>query len=57
MSLMNREESDRIHQLCLRIETEQDREKFLILVEELNRILTAKTARLRHDSLDEPNSG
>jgi hypothetical protein len=57
MSLMNREESDRIHQLCLRIETEQDREKFLILVEELNRILTAKTARLRHDSLDESNSG
>jgi hypothetical protein len=45
---MNKSESDRIHQLCLLIENEQDRQKFLILVEELNDILSAKDARLQN---------
>ena len=39
---MNQGESDRIRELCSLIAVEQDREKFLKLVEELNRILDAK---------------
>jgi hypothetical protein len=38
---MNKNESDRIRELCALIEAEQDRHKFLILVKELNKILTA----------------
>lgn len=38
---MNRAESDRIHELCSKIAVERDHKKFLALVEELNRILTA----------------
>ena len=53
---MNKQDSDRIHELCSLIETEQDREKFLILVQELNRILSAKTARLQ-DISEDPESG
>jgi len=44
---MNKAESDRIHELCSRIATEQDRQEFLKLCEELNRILSAKHERLR----------
>ena len=44
---MNKADSDRIHQLCSLIAVEQDREKFLHLVEELNAILTAKDMRLQ----------
>lgn len=43
---MNKADSDRIHQLCSLIAQEQDRKTFLDLVEELNRILEAKEARL-----------
>jgi hypothetical protein len=39
---MNKDESDRIHELCSLIAVEQDRKKFLTLVEELNRILSAQ---------------
>jgi hypothetical protein len=39
---MNKEESDRIHDLCSRIAIEHDQRKFLALVEELNRILSAR---------------
>lgn len=50
---MNKKDSDRIHELCSLIELEQDREKFMTLVQELNRILTAHDARLRSDDPDD----
>jgi hypothetical protein len=43
---MNQAENDRIHQLCALIAVEQDRQKFLELVKELNRILSTKEQRL-----------
>jgi hypothetical protein len=43
---MNQAENDRIHQLCARIAVEQDRQKFLELVKELNRILSTKEQQL-----------
>ena len=51
---MNKEDSERIHELCSLIEKEQDREKFLILIKELNQILNAKTAHLRDSKPDAP---
>jgi hypothetical protein len=39
---MNKHESDRIQELCSKIAVEQDHQKFLKLVEELNRVLSAK---------------
>jgi hypothetical protein len=39
---MNKNESDRIHELCALIAVESDHKKFLRLVEELNRILSAQ---------------
>jgi hypothetical protein len=45
---MDRAESERIHELCSRIAVEQDRQEFLKLCEELNRILTAKHERLQN---------
>jgi hypothetical protein len=45
-------DSNRIHELCSLIAVEQNREKFLKLVEELNRILGAKDERLQHDHPD-----
>ena len=39
---MNNADSDRIHELCSRIAVEQDKKKFLALIEELNRLLSAK---------------
>jgi hypothetical protein len=45
---MNKNDSDRIHELCSLIAVEQDRQKFLQLVEELNRILSAQDRRLQH---------
>lgn len=44
---MNKAESDRIHELCTRIAAEQDHKKFLALVEELNRILSAQDQHLQ----------
>lgn len=52
---MNKAESDRIHELCSLIAVEQDRQKFLNLVEELNRILSAQDRRLQNDK-SRPNS-
>jgi hypothetical protein len=37
--MLKKADSDRIQELCSRIAVEQDREKFLDLVKELNRIL------------------
>lgn len=45
---MNQADSDRIRELCSLIAVEQDREKFLKLIEELNRILDAKDERLQN---------
>lgn len=44
---MNKYESDRIQELCSQIAAEQDRQKFLRLVQELNRVLSAKDGRLQ----------
>jgi hypothetical protein len=49
---MNKADTDRIHQLCSLLAVEQNREKFLHLVEELNAILIAKDVRLQDK---EPN--
>ena len=46
---MNKTESDRIHELCSLIAVEQDRQKFLQLCEELNRILGVKRDRLQNE--------
>jgi hypothetical protein len=49
--MMNKSESDRIHELCSLIAVEQDRMKFLALVGELNRILEANDQRLKRDQI------
>jgi hypothetical protein len=43
---MNQAENDRIQYLCSQIAVEQDRQKFLKLVQELNSILEAKEHRI-----------
>jgi hypothetical protein len=45
---MEKAKSDRIHDLCSRIAVEQDQQNFLILVEELNRVLSADRQSLRN---------
>jgi hypothetical protein len=45
--MMNKTESDRIHELCSLIAVEQDRRKFLELVGELNRLLEVNDERLK----------
>jgi len=44
---MNKADSDRIHELCSLIAVEQNHQRFLKLVEELNRILGAKEEKLQ----------
>jgi hypothetical protein len=51
---MNKADSERIHQLCSLIIVEQDQQKFIALVEELNRILDAKEERLQKKQDNEP---
>jgi hypothetical protein len=53
---MNKTDSDRIHELCSLIAVEQDRQKFLQLCEELNRILGAKHERLQNNKLSDEMS-
>ena len=55
-STMNKTDSDRIHELCSLIAVEQDRQKFLQLCEELNRILGAKRERLQNNKLSDEMS-
>ena len=43
---MNKNETARIHELCSLIALEQNREQFLKLVQELNRLLAAKESTL-----------
>jgi hypothetical protein len=54
--MMNKTESDRIHELCSLIAVEQDRRKFLDLVSELNRILETNDRRLKEVN-DQPLKG
>lgn len=42
---MNKADDVRIRELCALIEREQDPQKFLLLVEELNNILSSRTDR------------
>jgi len=44
---MNQSDSDRIQEVCSQIAVEQDRQKFLKLVQELNRLLSAKDGQLQ----------
>ena len=53
---MNKADSDRIHELCSLIAVEQDRQKFLQLCEELNRILDVKRERLQNNKLSDDMS-
>jgi hypothetical protein len=46
---MHKSESDRIQELCAKIAEEQDRDKFLKLVQELNRLLSTKEHRVEDD--------
>ena len=50
---MNKSDSDRIHELCSLLAVEQNREKFLRLVEELNRILSVHETRFQKTSPEE----
>jgi hypothetical protein len=45
---MKQDEIDRIYKLCSLIAVEHDRQKFLDLVEELNRILSAQDRHLQN---------
>jgi hypothetical protein len=47
---MDKAKWDRIHDLCSRIAVEQDQQKFLVLVKELNRMLSADDLGLRDDA-------
>lgn len=49
---MNKADSDRVHELCSLVAKEQDREKFLNLVRELNRILSEEDERLQNEGPD-----
>jgi len=53
---MNKADSERIHELCSLIAVEQDRQRFLQLCEELNRILGAKRERLENTKLGDEMS-
>ena len=53
---MNKADSERIHELCSLIAVEQDRQKFIQLCEELNRILGAKRERLQNPKLGDEMS-
>ena len=53
---MNKAESERIQDLCSRIAVEQDRNKFLRLCEELNRLLSSRDrSTLPNDKNEKPN--
>jgi hypothetical protein len=51
---MNPADSERVQKLCSLIAVEQDRQKFLELVEELNSILSASDRRLQDKSPSGP---
>jgi hypothetical protein len=51
---MRPDERERMYQLCAMIEKEQDRERFLQLIRELNDLLEHKERRLEHSDRKEP---
>jgi hypothetical protein len=53
---MNKSDGDRIRELCSLISVEESREKFLQLVEELNRILSARESRFHNSTPDDHES-
>jgi len=53
---MNKSESDRIQDLCAQIAVEEDRAKFLKLVQELNRVLSTKDPQIQNDKPSDPKS-
>lgn len=53
---MNKSESDLIQELCAQIAVEQDRTKFLKLVQELNRVLSAQDRRRQKSESSDPKS-
>jgi hypothetical protein len=50
-------ERDRIDELCSLIATEENHQKLLTFVEELNRLLSAKSKRFQHDKAGERSTG
>jgi hypothetical protein len=48
---MNKDEIDRFQELCALIAVEQDRRKFMALIEELNQLLSAKDQRLQERNI------
>lgn len=54
---MNKGKSDLIHELCSRIAVEQDHKKFLILVEDLNRLLSSDDRNVRADKPEDKIPG
>lgn len=50
---MKKADSDRIQQLCSLIAVEQDHQRFLAMVEELNRILSRKDENLERADPDQ----
>ena len=53
---MTLSDNDRIHDLCSKIAVEQDRQKFLKLVQELNRVLSAKDRHMQDTERDQNES-
>ena len=49
---MNKADSERIRELCSLIQHEHDPQKFLLLVEELNTLLSEKNVLSRKDEAD-----
>jgi hypothetical protein len=47
---MKAEERDRMYQLCTLIEKEKDRQRFIELIQELNKLLERKQDRLEENS-------
>jgi hypothetical protein len=54
--MMNKPESDLMQELCAKIAVEQDRAKFLKLVQELNRVLSAEDRRMQKSEPSDPKS-
>jgi hypothetical protein len=54
---MNKSDSDRIYELCSQIAAENDRQRFLELVLELNRILSAQDRVLQENEPGGQNNG
>jgi hypothetical protein len=52
---MEKIRSDRVRDLCLLIQIEQDQEKFMTLIQELNRVLAEEDDCVESDSHSQDN--